>query len=112
MTMDTIPGLLPGEVESYDPVARTCRVRIPGITDGSSILPEAIIMAPIGDRACERRETTSSDSARRFDNLVEFRDRAGKRGGCRFRGFDVRFESIFEGSLSSDISDTCDPNSF
>lgn len=50
MTMDTIPGLLPGEVESYDPVARTCRVRIPGITDGSSILPEAIILAPIGDR--------------------------------------------------------------
>ena len=51
MSIDSIPGLLPGEVESYDPVARTCRVRIPGITDGSSILPEAIIMSPIGDRS-------------------------------------------------------------
>ena len=31
----SIAGMLPGEVASYDPHARTCRVRIPGITDGS-----------------------------------------------------------------------------
>lgn len=47
----SIPGLLPGEVDSYDPDARTCRVRIPGITDGSSALPVAVFSNPIGDRA-------------------------------------------------------------
>lgn len=51
MSLDVIPGLWPAEVDSYDPAERTCRVRIPGVTDGSNVLPEAIIMPPIGDRA-------------------------------------------------------------
>lgn len=49
--IDLIPGMLPAEVDSYDEDARTCRVRIPGLTDGSSVLPEAVIMPPIGDRS-------------------------------------------------------------
>ena len=48
---ESIPGLWPGEVASYDPVARTCRVRIPGITDGSGVLPVAVFSNPLGDRA-------------------------------------------------------------
>lgn len=49
--IESIPGLWPGEVDSYNQAARTCRVRIPGVTDGSAVLPEAVIMPPIGDRA-------------------------------------------------------------
>lgn len=49
--MSGLGGLYPGEVESYDPGARSCRVRIPGLTDGSSVLPEAFFNNPIGDRA-------------------------------------------------------------
>ena len=49
--MDSIPGLLPGEVASYDGVTRTCRVRVPGITDGSNVLPVAVFNNALGDRA-------------------------------------------------------------
>jgi hypothetical protein len=51
MSEFSIPGLLPGVVDSYDQEARTCRVRIPGITDGSTALPVAVFSNPIGDRA-------------------------------------------------------------
>lgn len=46
-----LPSLWPGEVVSYDPAKRTCRVSIPGITDGSGTLPEAVFMNALGDRA-------------------------------------------------------------
>lgn len=49
--MNMLPSLWPGEVASYDGETRTCKVRIPGITDSSTDLPEAVIMPPIGDRA-------------------------------------------------------------
>jgi hypothetical protein len=51
--MNMLPSLWPGEVASYDAVRRTCRVRIPGITDGSDTLPEAVFSNPLGDRAGE-----------------------------------------------------------
>lgn len=53
MSMDSIPGLWPGEVDSYDGAARTCRVRIPGVTDGSNLLPVAVFSNPLGDRATD-----------------------------------------------------------
>lgn len=49
--MNSIPGLLPGWVASYDGDSRTCRVRIDGLTDGSDTLPIAVFNNPIGDRA-------------------------------------------------------------
>lgn len=49
----SIPGLWPGEVASYDGDSRTCRVRVPGITDGSNTLLEAVFVNPIGDRATD-----------------------------------------------------------
>ena len=49
--MNLLNGLWPGEVASYDAAARTCRVRIVGITDGSTGLPEAVFSNPLGDRA-------------------------------------------------------------
>lgn len=49
-TVESIPGLWPGVVESYDGDARTCRVSVPGITDGSATLLEAVFNNPLGDR--------------------------------------------------------------
>jgi len=49
--MNMLPSLWPGEVISYDPAARTCRVRIEGITDGSDTLPEAVFNNALGDNA-------------------------------------------------------------
>ncbi len=57
----SIPGLLPGEVDSYDPQARTCRVRIPGITDGSTALPVAVFATPLGDRADHADEKSHTE---------------------------------------------------
>jgi phage baseplate assembly protein gpV len=51
--VNNLPSLWPGEVESYDAAARTCKVRIPGITDGSSDLPEAVFNNALGDRASD-----------------------------------------------------------
>lgn len=51
MTVESIPGLWPGEVDSYDGATRICRVRIPGVTDGSNALPQAVFSNPLGDRA-------------------------------------------------------------
>lgn len=44
-------GKWPAVVDSYDGPARQCRVRIPGVTDGSNVMPLAAIEYPIGDRA-------------------------------------------------------------
>lgn len=51
MSDGPLNGKWPGEVVSYDAAARTCRVSIEGLTDGSSVLPEAVFEYPIGDRA-------------------------------------------------------------
>jgi len=44
-------GLLPAEVDSIDREARIARVRIPGLTDGATELPEAEFCNPIGDKS-------------------------------------------------------------
>lgn len=41
----------PGFVDSYDAATRRCRVRVPGITDGAEVLPEAMLCYPIGDKS-------------------------------------------------------------
>lgn len=44
-------GLIPAEVESIDRERRIARVRIPGLTDGATSLPEAQFCNPIGDKS-------------------------------------------------------------
>lgn len=44
-------GRYPAVVRSYDKQKRTCRVEIPGLTDGADVLPEAEIEYPIGDKS-------------------------------------------------------------
>lgn len=44
-------GLWPAWVDSYDGPARTCRVRIDNVTDGSATYPEAVFNNPLGDNA-------------------------------------------------------------
>ncbi len=51
MDYGTLPGRYPGIVKSYDPRCRTCRVEIPGLTDGGDVLPEAEIEYSIGDKS-------------------------------------------------------------
>ena len=46
----TMPGRYPAIVRSYDQDRRTCRVEIPGLTDGGDVLPEAEIEYSIGDK--------------------------------------------------------------
>lgn len=46
-----MPGKYPAVIKDYDKVTRTCRVEIPGITDGGDVLPIAEIMYPIGDKS-------------------------------------------------------------
>lgn len=46
-----LPNYTPGFVESYDAVRKLCRVRIPGVTDGSETLPLAMLSYPIGDKS-------------------------------------------------------------
>lgn len=79
--MNNLPSLWPGEVASYDGETRICRVRIPGITDGSSELPEAVIMPPIGDRA-------------QGDHATEQRILPGDLVYLMFEGGDPRFPII------------------
>ena len=45
------PGRYPAIVKSYDQATRTCRVEIPGVTDGGDALPDAEIEYPIGDKS-------------------------------------------------------------
>lgn len=46
-----MPGKYPATVKTYDQITRTCRIEIPGITDGGDVLPVAEIMYPIGDKS-------------------------------------------------------------
>lgn len=51
MEYGLMPGRYPAIVASYDQGRRTCRVEIPGITDGGDVMPEAEIEYPIGDKS-------------------------------------------------------------
>lgn len=44
-------GRYPAVVKEYDQETRTCRVEIPGLTDGADVLPLAEIEYPIGDKS-------------------------------------------------------------
>lgn len=76
--MNNLPSLWPGVVDSYDAQARTCKVSIPGITDGSSDLPTAVFNNPLGDRAGD----------------TEIRIIAGDTVWLMFEGGDPRFPII------------------
>lgn len=45
------PGRYPATVKTYDKVSRTCRVEIPGITDGGDVLPNAELEYALGDKS-------------------------------------------------------------
>lgn len=49
--MQQILGKWPGVVKTYDAGKRTATVEVPGITDGSKELPEAVFCYDIGDRS-------------------------------------------------------------
>ena len=49
--MDIYPGKYPAVVRQYMGESRTCRIEIPGITDGAEVLPLAEIEYPIGDKS-------------------------------------------------------------
>ena len=53
-----MPGIYPGIVRSYNQERRTCRVEIPGSTDGGDVLPEAEIKYSIGDKSRDGEFTT------------------------------------------------------
>ena len=76
--MNAMHGLWPGVVDSYNATKRTCRVRIPGVTDGSDTLPEAVFSNPLGDRA----------------DLTEIRILAGDPVWLMFECGDARFPII------------------
>lgn len=44
-------GLIPAEVASIDRERRIVKIRIPGLTDGATDLPEAQLCLPIGDKS-------------------------------------------------------------
>lgn len=51
MEYGIMPGRYPAIVKSYDQGRRTCRVEIPGVTDGGDVMPEAEIEYSIGDKS-------------------------------------------------------------
>jgi len=51
MDYGLMPGRYPAVVKSYDQSRRTCRVEIPGLTDGGDVLPEAEVEYSIGDKS-------------------------------------------------------------
>jgi hypothetical protein len=53
-----LPGRYPAVVKSYSASRRTCRVELPGLTDGADVLPEAEIEYPIGDKSRAGANTT------------------------------------------------------
>lgn len=58
MTYGLMQGRYPAIVRSYDQARRTCRVEIPGLTDGADTLPEAEIEYPVGDKAAHGQYPT------------------------------------------------------
>lgn len=74
-------GKLPAIVKTYDGPTRLCTVEIPGVTDGSSALPQATLCTPIGDRAVG-------------DHPTEIRILAGDPVWVEFEAGDPRFPII------------------
>ena len=58
MDYGLMPGRYPAIVKTYNQARRTCRVEIPGLTDGGDVLPEAEIEYPIGDKSRAGANTT------------------------------------------------------
>jgi len=58
MDYGLMPGRYPAIVKSYNQARRTCRIEIPGLTDGGDVLPEAEIEYPIGDKSRAGTNTT------------------------------------------------------
>ena len=71
-------GLMPAEVDSIDREARIARVRIPGLTDGATELPEAQFCNPVGDKS----------------EHTEIRIQVGDRVWLAFVGGDPRYPVI------------------
>lgn len=59
--MNAMSGRYPAIVRAYDQARRTCRVEIPGLTDGGDVLPEAEVEYPIGDKKNTEIEITPGD---------------------------------------------------
>lgn len=76
------PGRYPAIVRSYDQTRRTCRVEIPGLTDGGDVLPEAEIEYQIGDKS------------RNGDYSTEIEILPGDTVWIAFIGGDVRYPII------------------
>lgn len=53
-----LPGIYPAMVTEYLQARRTCRVEIPGLTDGGDVMPEAEIEYSIGDKSRDGTNTT------------------------------------------------------
>lgn len=51
MEYGLMPGRYPAIVKTYNQARRTCRVEIPGLTDGGDVLPEAELEYALGDRS-------------------------------------------------------------
>lgn len=51
-------GRYPAIVKTYNQARRTCRIEIPGLTDGADVLPEAEIEYPVGDKSRAGANTT------------------------------------------------------
>lgn len=58
MEYGLMPGRYPAIVKTYNQARRTCRVEIPGLTDGGDVLPEAEIEYQIGDKSRAGTNTT------------------------------------------------------
>ena len=58
MEYGLMPGRYPAIVKTYNQARRTCRIEIPGLTDGGDVLPEAEIEYPIGDKSRAGTSTT------------------------------------------------------
>ena len=58
MDYGLMPGRYPAIVKTYNQARRTCRIEIPGLTDGGDVLPEAEIEYPIGDKSRAGTNTT------------------------------------------------------
>ena len=53
MEYGLMPGRYPAIVKTYNQARRTCRIEIPGLTDGGDVLPEAELSYPLG---CKSRD--------------------------------------------------------
>lgn len=71
-------GLMPAEVDSIDRERRIVKIRIPGLTDGATDLPEAQLCLPMGDKS----------------EHTEIRILPGDRVWIAFEGGDTRYPVI------------------